>query len=120
MPCEFRKREGRSRLISSLFGYAKRAGLTIIRNYIRYKPLRALLTLSFFPLFLGFLLLLRYLYFFYTGDKGHVQSLILAAILLIVGFQLIVLAFIADTIGANKKLNEEILYLEKKREFFMS
>lgn len=117
VPCEFRKREGKSRLISSLYGYAKRAGLTIIRTYIHYKPFKALLITSILPLTIGFLLGLRYLYFFFTGDKGHVQSLILAAILLIIGFQIIVLALIADTIGANRKTNEEILYRLKKKEF---
>ena len=117
MPCEFRKREGKSRLISSLFGYAKRAGLTIIRSYVRYKPLKAFLTLSLFPIVLGFLLGLRYSYFYLLGQRGHIQSLILAAILLIIGFQIIVLAFIADTIGANRKIQEEILYLQKKKEF---
>src|SRR3989338_2997522 len=117
MPCEFRARHGKSRLISNLFSYAKKAGLTIIRSFVRYKPLKALLTISFLPLILGILLGLRFLYFFLIGDKGHVQSLILAAILLIIGFQIIVLAFIADTIGANRKVNEELLYLQKKKEF---
>jgi len=116
MPCEFRARPGKSRLISSLFSYAKRAGLTIIRTYIHYKPLKALSTIALFPLILGILLGLRFLYFFLNGDRGHIQSLILAAVLLIIGFQIIVLAFIADTIGANRKVNEEILYLQKKKE----
>ncbi len=117
IPCEFRKREGKSRLIPNLFSYAKKAGLTIIKSFVQYKPLKALLTISLFPIILGILLGLRFLYFFYLGDKGHVQSLILAAVLLIIGFQIIVLAFIADTIGANRKVNEETLYLQKKREF---
>ncbi len=116
MPCEFRKRDGQSRLIrGSIFRYAKKAGLTIMRSFVHYKPLRALLTLALFPLILGFLLGLRYLYFFSLGKTGHLQSLILAAILLIIGFQLIVLAFIADSIGANRKINEELLYLQKKK-----
>ena len=117
IPCEFRKREGKSRLISSLFGYAKRAGLTIVRTYVRYRPLRVLLALSFFPIILGISLILRYLYFFSLNDKGHVQSLILAAVLLIIGFQIVILAFVADSIGANRKINEETLYLQKKREY---
>ncbi len=116
-PCEFRERKGKSRLINNLFNYAKRAGLTIMRSFIRYRPLRALLTLSLFPIILGILLGLRFLYFFSIGDKGHIQSLILAAVLLLIGFQLVVLAFIADTIGANRKINEEMLYLQKKRDF---
>ncbi len=117
VPCEFRRREGKSRLISSLYSYAKKASLTIIRTYIHYKPLRALLITSLFPLLIGFFLGVRYLYFFSIGDKGHVQSLILTAILLIIGFQIIILAFIADTIGANRKISEEMLYLQKKKEF---
>lgn len=117
IPCEFRKRQGKSRLIKSLYGYAKRAGLTIVRTYIYYKPLRAFLTLSMILLIFGFLLGLRYLYFFSLGQVGHIQSLILSAILLIIGFQVIILAFIADSIGANRKLNEEVLYLQKKKEF---
>ena len=117
IPCEFRKRDGKSRLISNLYIYAKKAGLTIIRTYIHYKPLKALLITSLFPLLIGFFLGVRYLYFFSIGDKGHVQSLILTAILLIIGFQVIILAFIADTIGANRKISEEMLYLQKKKEF---
>ncbi|MAG47650.1 glycosyl transferase family 2 [archaeon] len=117
IPCEFRKRAGKSRLISNVFNYAKRAGLTIVKNYVHYKPLRALLTLSSLPLTLGFLLGLRFLYFFSQGDNGHVQSLILSAILLIIGFQIVVLAFIANSVGANRKIIEEILYLKKKKEF---
>jgi hypothetical protein len=70
-----------------------------------------------FPLILGFLLGLRYLYFYFIGNGNHVQSLILAAILLIIGFQIVVLAFLGDTINVNRKINEEILYRMKKREF---
>ena len=116
--CDFKKRENsKSRLIGNIFGYAKRAGLMLVRTYVIYKPLKALLITSIFPLILGFLLGLRFLYFYFTGDSGHIQSLILAAILLIISFQIIVLAFIADTINANRKINEEILYRIKKKEF---
>lgn len=116
--CDFKKRENsKSRLVNSLFGYAKRAGLMLVRNYVMYKPLKALLITAMFPLILGFLLGLRFLYFYFIGDSGHIQSLILSAILLIISFQIIVLAFIADTINANRKINEEILYRIKKKEF---
>jgi hypothetical protein len=73
------------------------------------------LTLSLLPITPGILLGLRFLYLFSLGQKGHVQSLILAAVLLIIGFQLVVLAFVADTIGSNRKINEEVLYLQKKK-----
>jgi len=117
--CEFRKREkSKSRLINNVFGYAKRAGLMLIRSYVRYKPLKALLITAMLPLIAGLFLGARFLYLYYIGDAGHVQSLILAAILLIISFQIIVLAFVADTINANRKIEEEILYRIKKKEFF--
>ena len=118
LPCEFRKRDGQSRLLrNGILSYAKRAGLTIIRSFVHYKPLRALLTLAVFPLTIGFLLGLRYIYLYLLGEKGHIQSLILAAILLIIGVQVIILAFVADTIGSNRKINEESLYLIKKEKY---
>ena len=116
--CDFKKRKkSKSRLINNVFDYARRAGLMLIRSYVRYKPLKALLITSMFPLILGFLLGLRYLYFYFIGDGSHIQSLILAAILLIIGFQIVVLAFLGDTINVNRKINEEILYRMKKNEF---
>ena len=117
--CEFRRRQKvKSRLNKNVFNYAKRAGLMLIRSYVRYKPLRALLITAMLPLIIGLFLGARFLYFSHIGDTGHVQSLILAAILLIISFQIIVLAFIADTINANRKIEEEILYMIKKRKFF--
>ena len=116
--CDFKKREkSKSRLIGNIFSYALKAGLMLIRNYVRYKPLKALLIVSLFPLVLGTSLGLRFLYFYSVGNSGHIQSLILAAILLIIGFQIVVLAFVADTINANRNVNEEILYRIKKKEF---
>jgi hypothetical protein len=49
--------------------------------------------------------------------KGHMQSLILAAILLIIGFQIILIGLVADIISFNRKLIEEILLKIKKNEF---
>jgi len=118
MKCDFKKREhSKSRLIGNIFNYAKRAGLMIVRSYVIYKPLKALLITAMFPLTIGFLLGLRFLYYYSIGAGRHIQSLILAAILVIIAFQIIILAFIADTINANRKINEEVLYRIKKREF---
>jgi uncharacterized membrane protein YiaA len=61
------------------------------------------------------LLGIRYFYYYLQGNgAGHVQSVILAAILLIVGFQTFLIGLVADLISANRKLNEEILYRIKK------
>ena len=117
--CEFRKRagDGQSRLISSLGNYAKRAGSIIIRTYIRYKPLKFFLTLGILVMIPGFALCSRFLIPYFVGQGGqHLQSLILGTMLLIMGFQIIVMALIADTINANRIIEEEILYKLKKKE----
>ena len=66
----------------------------------------------------GLLLGLRFLYFFVTdnGAAGHIQSLILTAILLIVGFQVCLIGLVADLIGFNRKILEEILYRLRRLE----
>jgi hypothetical protein len=70
-----------------------------------------------FSLIIGLLLGLRFLYFLASGSgNGHIQSLILAAVLMIIGFQLGTLGLIADLISNNRKLLEEALYRVRKIE----
>jgi hypothetical protein len=59
----------------------------------------------------GLALLLRFLYFYSIGQGGgHVQSVIVSAILLIVGFQILLIGLLADLISGNRKILEEVLY----------
>lgn len=117
--CSFRKRIGSgSRLITNIWNYAKRAGSMLLRSYVRYKPLKAFLIAGLLVSLPGFLFALRYILFWLDGKQtGHVQSLIAASILLIVGFQLIMLALLADTFDAERSISEETLYRLKKLEF---
>jgi glycosyltransferase involved in cell wall biosynthesis len=118
VPCTFRRRKaGDSRFISSLLSYAKKSGLTILRTYINYRPLRTFLTIGGALSLIGAIIGLRVLiHFFLTGMVSpYIPSAILTAILVIVGFQIIVLGLIADMIGAEGKLMEEILYRLKGR-----
>ena len=106
-----------SRLAGSTWYYLKKSAVTILRIYTMYNPLRVFLLLGGAGCLLGFLLGLRYLYFFFLESAGgHVQSLILAAILTIVGFQVIVVGLAADLIAANRRLSEETLYRVRKLE----
>ncbi len=99
-----------SRLFSSIRKYISKSAVTIIRIYTMYKPLRFFLGLGLVFLFLGLAVGVRYLYFYFQGNgAGHVQSLILMAVLMLVGFQLQIFGLLADIIAANRKLNEEIL-----------
>ncbi len=117
VPVHFRKREGKSRLIPNIFSYAKRASITILRTYIDYKPLRTFLLIGGLILLTGLAVGLRVLiHYFGTGMvTPYVPSAILTAILLIFGFQAIILGLIADMIGRNRRVQEEILYILKKK-----
>lgn len=98
-----------SRLVKSIPSYIKRSIITIIRIFIIYRPFRFFATIGLTLFALGFLIGLRFLYFYLNGDGGgHIQSLILTAVLLGMGFQTILVAFIADLLAANRKLLEEI------------
>jgi len=82
-----------------------------------YNPLTVFLFMGGLTFLLGFALGTRYLYFYFSaGASGHLQSLILAAILLIVGFQIMVIGLVADLIAANRRLSEETLYRLRKVE----
>lgn len=118
VPVEFRKREGHSRLISNLRTHIFKAGITILRTFTVYKPLRVMLSMGAFLFLLGFFFILRFIYYWLTaGGAGHIQSLIIASVFMMIGFQTIVLGLVASAIGWSRKLKEEILYRIKKREF---
>lgn len=106
-----------SRLIRSYFQYIVRSAVTILRIFLMYEALRVFLTLSVLPVLLGGILLARYAYFFVIGDRsGHVQSLIAATILLVLGFITILVGLLGDLIARNRRLSEEIRYLLKSKE----
>jgi glycosyltransferase involved in cell wall biosynthesis len=107
-----------SRLIRSLPEYMTQSGLTILRTYSLYRPLRVFLGLGGLLIVGGLVLGLRFLYLFITrgGYTGSIQSLILAAILVIVGFQVCLIGLMADLIGFNRKILEEILYRMRRLE----
>jgi glycosyltransferase involved in cell wall biosynthesis len=101
-----------SRLMRSLPEYMTQSALTILRTYTLYRPLRVFLGLGAMMIAGGLVLAFRFLYLFVTrsGATGNIQSLILSAVLLIVGFQVCLIGLIADLIGFNRKIMEEVLY----------
>jgi len=106
-----------SRLMKSIPHYIRKSGVTIMRAYTMYRPLRVFATLGAFLILAGCIPGIRFLWFYFGGDKvGHVQSLILAAILIIVGFQILLIGLLADLIANNRKLLEETLYRVRKME----
>jgi len=98
-----------SRLVRSTRSYVYRSILSIIRIFILYKPLRFFFLLGAFFLVPGVLVGVRFVYFLFTQQSaGHVQSLILAAILIVTAMIIFVAGILSDLTAANRKLLEEI------------
>ncbi|MFV9646741.1 MAG: glycosyltransferase family 2 protein [Desulfobacterales bacterium] len=98
-----------SRLVKSISSYISQSILTIIRIFMTYRPLRFFAIPGVISFSLGMLISLRFLYFYLTGNgSGHIQSIVLAALLLGTGFFLCVAGLIADLIAVNRKLMEKL------------
>lgn len=107
-----------SRLFSSMFGYVKKSMVTIVRAYIMYKPLQFFTIVGLIPFLIGMGLGVRYLVFMAMGTAGgHVQSLILAAVLLMIGFMTFIIGLQADLIAKNRKLLEDVQYQVRKLQY---
>jgi glycosyltransferase involved in cell wall biosynthesis len=101
----------KSRLFSSMASYIKNSGATIVRVYTMYEPLKVFTYIGAAVIAGGLALSARFVYFWWFGEgAGHVQSVILAAVLLIVGFQIILIGLLADVMSGNRKLLEDLLY----------
>ena len=107
-----------SRLLSSIPNYIKKSVVTIVRISVVYKSFQFFMTIAGILFGLGFLLGTRYLYFYFIGEgDGHIQSVILAGVLMGMGFQTGLIAFIADLLSVNRKLLEE-LRVEKRKAYY--
>ena len=100
-----------SRLVKSLPSYIKRSIITIIRIFVIYRPFSFFGTIGALLFGLGFIIGLRFIFYYLGGEgEGHIQSLILAGALLVMGFQTVLVAFMADLLAANRKLMEDVRY----------
>ena len=99
-----------SRLVKSIGSYVWRSVITIIRIFVLYRPLEFFWTLSVFPIVAGAGLMLRWLLLYLLADptRARAPSLIVAAVLLILGALGLVIGLICDLLAANRKLLEEI------------
>jgi glycosyltransferase involved in cell wall biosynthesis len=106
-----------SRLVNSIPSYIKRSILTIIRIFITYRPLRFFTWVGSLIFLVGFVIGTRFVYSYITEvGAGHVQSLILASLLMSMGFMVLITGVLADLISVNRKLLEQIDWRVKKVE----
>jgi glycosyltransferase involved in cell wall biosynthesis len=107
-----------SRLFSSMMGYVKKSMVTIVRSFMMYKPLKFFGSLGAIIFLIGFILGIRYVVFIIEGiSGGHVQSLILASTLMMMGFMTGIIGLQADVIAANRKIMEDIQYHVRKIDY---
>ena len=102
----------KSRLIHSVPAYLSRSFNTIMRIFMTYRPLSFFTIPGAIAILAGVILGLRFLYFYLITNTGagHIQSLILTAVLLILGFLLVIFGLIADLVSVNRKLLENVDY----------
>lgn len=106
-----------SRLVKSISSYVKRSIGTILRVLVIYRPLVLFSWIGMVFVLFGLLVGARFLYFLLHGEgEGHVQSVVLSALSLIVGTLVLVMALLADLIAVNRKLTEQLLFRMKRLE----
>lgn len=117
VPIDSNPKTRKSRLMRSIPDYILNSGATILRTYTMYRPLRVFLLLGLLMIVPGLVLGGRFIYFYAQGEgAGHIQSLILTAILVIVGLQVCLIGLLADLVGFNRKILEETLYRIRRLE----
>jgi glycosyltransferase involved in cell wall biosynthesis len=117
VPVATNARTRESRLFDSVFSYVKQSSATIVRIYAMYEPLKVFSYIGLTLFGAGFLLGLRLVYYYFQFEAGkHLPSAIAAAVLMILGFQVLVIGLLADVISGNRKLLEDLLYRVRKLE----
>ncbi len=107
-----------SRLFSSMFGYVKKSMLTIVRAFLMYRPLQFFSVLGVILFLIGAGIGIRFLVYLFLGDgAGHIQSLILSSMMIILGVLTWVVGLQADIIAANRKILEDIQYHVRKIDY---
>lgn len=99
-----------SRLVKSISSYVRRSLVTILRIFVIYRPISFFFWPGLILSVIGASAALRFMYYYFaTGNgSGHVQSLVLGALCMILGAMLFMIALLADMISANRKLLEKI------------
>lgn len=99
-----------SRLFPGIPSYIVRSAATLVRIYALYEPLRVFTIIGLTLLAGGSVIGGRFVFYYFTdGGDGHIQSLILAAVLILAGFQTVLIGLLADLIGSSRRMLEDTL-----------
>ncbi|MBQ3600392.1 MAG: glycosyltransferase family 2 protein [Lachnospiraceae bacterium] len=107
-----------SRLFRGMWSYVKKSIVIILRAYMMYKPLKCFTYLSVPPVAVGLAIGMRFLYFLVTdGGGGHIQSLILACTLIIIGFLTFMIGLVSDLMASNRRILTDTQYHVRRMEY---
>ena len=108
-----------SRLFNSVWAYVRRSMVVIVRSFITYKPLKFFTILGGLVCAVGAAFIIRWLILSMLGHGGgNIQSLILSAMLMMIGVQFIIGGLQADIIAANRKILEDVQYRVRKMDYY--
>lgn len=119
VPIRTNRTERPSRLFKSVPQFIVNTGATMLRAYAMYNPLKVFLAVGIIACIIGSLPVIRFLYYFSIGaGDGHLQSLVLGGVIIIVGVFAIMFGAVADLVGRNRQLLEQALerlrYVEER------
>ncbi len=116
VPILARKVTRKSRLIKNIPDHMWKAGTNILRNVVIFRPMRFFGWIALALAIVGVIPVVRFLYFLAIGEgDGHVQSLILSGVVIILSFNSLMLGLLGTTLGWIRKIQEDQLYLTKKQ-----
>ena len=114
VPIDTNGKTRESRLFKSIPHFVTRSIGTMVRMYAMYRPLRVFSFISAILLTIGAIPIVRFLYYYFSGDgSGHIQSLVLGGVMLLMGLSTLLIGLVADLISRNRQLIE--ITLEKVR-----
>ncbi|MBN1262616.1 MAG: glycosyltransferase family 2 protein [Anaerolineae bacterium] len=117
VPIHVNPQTRKSRLMRNIPHYIVNSAVTILRAYTMYRPMRVFFTFGGVLLLSGLVWAVRFSIFYFKGQGAeHAQSLILTVIFWALGLQSVLLGMVADLIGLNRGILEEMLYRVRKIE----
>jgi glycosyltransferase involved in cell wall biosynthesis len=115
VPIQVNRQTRPSRLFKSIPQYIRKSVMTILRIYTLYQPMTLFFIIGSVFMLVALTIGGRFLYYYLGGNgSGHIQSLLLGAVLGIVAVQIWVVGIVADLIAANRKIMQEILYQTRR------
>jgi hypothetical protein len=112
LPIKTNEKLRESRLFSNIGVFITRSVGIMVRVYSSYQAMKIFTVAGLTTFGLGFVIGLRFLYYFFFTEEHdlHVQSLILSAVLLLAGFQMILTGIVADLINSTRAIVEDVSY----------